>query len=969
MDLQFLKSKISKVCSLVLAFLMIIGSMQCAFSVSAAKASDSGSSDQSAPIEQSLDAENSYFNIYESMKAAIVEADPISASAVQSVNEKNLPMGKVLEKDAVTIGAESNWCEFSVNVPQTGAYALNITYSPDTSSDMELNLGVMIDGIYQFSEAQNLNLARRWKSKYTDDDHHFEIDAQGNDVRPAQEQLSAWLNSYFIDSQGLYDEPYLFYLTAGTHTVRISSKEVAVAISDITFKNAVYGSYSDYLKLYEGKKIKGDSISTIQAEIAEYTSSKSIYPTYDKTNAGMTPTDPKYIYLNCIGSNCTGEGDEITWKADVKEAGLYRITLRGRQTNSGLVSYRELKINGKIPFKEAADIPFKYSQNWTMSTLGDGKNDYYFYLEPGDLITLSVSAGLTSETLREVQSNITALNALYREVIAITSANPDAYQEYDLEVKIPNLKKRLNSAYKNLEKAYKDLSENSGGSGSVASTLSVTARTIKKFANKPYEIPERLSSFKNVLETLGSMILTLNTFPLEIDYISFMAENAEVPKAGAGFFKGLDFGFKQFIYSFTNDYTTVGGTTSEGDKPVKVWINTGRDQAQIISNLISSEFTEKTGINVNLSMVDTGQTLIRAALAGKGPDIALMIAQGTPVELAARGALVDLTKYVTNDLYDNFQEASWTPFYYQNKIYALPESQAFNVLFYRTDIFKQLGIKVPNTWNDLYKVLEVLQSNNLSIGLNEINSAEMGVSASLFIFASLLEQKGGMYYVDDLSKTQFDKEIAYESFTEWSRFYTDYGLSRQIDFYSRFRTGELPLGFTGIGTYAQIHEAAPEIRGLWAMAPIPGTVKEDGSIDRTQPSTVTGCIMLKAAEERGIADEAFEFMNWWVSADAQNKYGNDLEIALGVAGRYYSANLEAFSKVSWASEEKEMITAQRNWLKNQPSVIGSYAVNRDLTSALREVIDGTNRARRALMLYNSNINEEIQRKREEFNIK
>lgn len=466
------------------------------------------------------------------------------------------------------------------------------------------------------------------------------------------------------------------------------------------------------------------------------------------------------------------------------------------------------------------------------------------------------------------------------------------------------------------------------------------------------------------------MILSLSGQPLEIDYIAFVPEKAEEPSGKVGFFKSLSYGFKQFIYSFINDYSNMSNVGDSEKTPVNVWVATGRDQAQVINNLITSDFSVKTGIPIELNMVtDVSSTLIKAALAGKGPDVALMVGQQEPVELAARGALVDLTDYIDEDVYNSVHKSAWVPLKYQDRIYAMPESQNFMVTFYRKDIFEELGIEVPNTWDEVYDVLAVLQSKNLTMGMAEINTAMMGVSASLYVFNSLMYQNGQTsYYTEDLSKTLFDTEIAYDAFTKWSEFYTDYGLDRSIDFYSRFRSGEAPFGFSAFTFYTQLQQAAPEIRGLWGMAKFPGTVQEDGSVNRAQDGAVTTCVMLKAAKDKGVADDAYEFMKWWISAETQTSYSADIEVALGITGRYSPANLEAFANVDWSEDDYELIESHRQYIINQPTVIGNYSVNRDLTSAMRDVVADVSRPRRALLLYNTDINEEIARKRREFGL-
>lgn len=969
MKANLLKKLLKKSGAVVVVLALLVASAQCAFAEKADKndaAADVGASDSVANATA-----NGYFGKYDTVKE-FADTEKVYVLDAEKASAEKGKASEILDRTAVSLSEDNAWCEWTFDAEKEGAYNIKIDYLPDVKFDKDITVKVEVDGKLPFTEAANISLSRKWRSAFLEGDYPFEKDNRGNDIRPEQVQVEQWLSASLEDTQGLYDDPYFFYFEKGKHTIRITCTETPLSISGITLQVETSISYKDYLAKYEGKEVKGGDGKFVEAELAESVSNASIYPNYDNLSASMSPRDPKNTVLNLIGgSNWGSQGETISWKADVEKAGLYKIIMRGRQSvNAGLNSYRTLLVNGELPFEEAEMLSFDYSTGWQIFTLGNGDKEYLVYLEPGDIVSLSSTSGDTAVVLRNVQNINNDLNELYRQILAITSATPDTYQDYDLEDKIPSLEDDLRDASERMMKTYEDLCATLGTTGSQATTLKLCAEDIGDFADAPYEIPESLSTFKSVLEKLGAIILALCEQPLELDYIGFMPIDAELPNVSASFWDGLVFMTKQFLYSFTSDYSSLGSTAGESGKTITVWINTGRDQAQIISNLIASEFTEKTGIGVTLNMVDTNQTLLRAALAGKGPDVALMMAQGQPVELAARGALVDLTDYITDDVYDDFHPSSWIPFRYRDRIYSVPESQSFMVTFYRTDIFEQLELEVPDTWDEFYRMLEVIQSNNLNVGMTEINAAEMGVSASLSIFSSMLFQKGTKsYYTDDLSETLFTTENAYQAFTEWARFYTDYGISRSIDFYSRFRTGEVPIGFSNFATYSQLIAAAPEIRGMWAMAPMVGTLNEEtGEIDRSESSAVTGCVMLKAAEEKGVADEAFEFLKWWVSAETQIKYCENVEVTLGIAGRYYSANLEAFDSLNWSKAEKAVLDEQREHLNNIPTVIGSYAVNRDLTTALREVIDGVNRPRRALLLYNADINEEINRKREEFGL-
>ena len=176
------------------------------------------------------------------------------------------------------------------------------------------------------------------------------------------------------------------------------------------------------------------------------------------------------------------------------------------------------------------------------------------------------------------------------------------------------------------------------------------------------------------------------------------------------------------------------------------------------------------------------------------------------------------------------------------------------------------------------------------------------------------------------------------------------------------------MGITGYAAYNQIKSAAPELNGLWSFAEIPGTVQEDGTINNSETSAVTGCIMLKSAREKGIEEAASTFLKWWVNSETQAEYARELEATLGVAARYAPANRNAFETLGWTTEESEVIKNQWNSVTVMNEVPGNYVLKRALTSAFRSVVNGNNSARRALTIYNKDINDEITRKRKEFGL-
>jgi ABC-type glycerol-3-phosphate transport system substrate-binding protein len=863
------------------------------------------------------------------------------------------------------------WTQWHFDIPQGGAYSVYVTYYPLEATGKNLLLSAVLDGQLPFDEAGELPLERIWADELPQGAESFERDELNNDLRPRQKEVPRFQEKPFFDPQGLYTEPYLFRLTEGAHTLRLTLAREAIAVASVCVKNeGEPAAYAQYIVQYgEVDYREGDPVLQ-EAEFAFEKSGASQYPTYDSADAAASPSDPYRLRLNTLGrSNWNQPGSSVSWKVGIEKPGLYRLGFRFRQSeNSGMYSYRTLRINGGVPFREAETIAFSYSQKWqTMIFQVDG-GDAWIYLEPGDVLTLSATSGALAPVLREIRQTVLTLNALYREIIVVTGTEPDIFRDYGLDRLIPGLDVRLRGEKEKLSVLSAQIKRIIGRSGSQASAIDRAVQILTELSAATYTIPERLQPFKDGIESLGSLITTLSLQPLELDYLSFLPRGAELEPANGGFVTQLWFSARRFIGSFYMNYGALGGGVNADRKPINVWVTTGRDQAQILSRLIHDSFSAQNGIPVVLNMVDTGETMIRASLAGKGPDAALMVPESLPVNLAVRGALCELSAFGLEDVKEAYYPSAWTPFECGGGIYALPESQIFDMQFYRIDVFVQLGISAPETWEEFYRVLEVLQSSNMKVGIPEINRVNMGVSAAISAFDRFLYQRGGGYYSETRDKTMFDAEAAYEAFEELTELYTKYKLDREFDFYSRFRTGEMPLAIQPYTAYNQLMQAAPELRGLWAFAPVPGVRGEDGEIDRSESSVMTGSVMLKSAREKGIDRDCFAFLKWWTSADTQIQYSRELESILGITARHTPAAKQALEQINWSRAESAALFSQWEHVVNTPQVPGNYVVTRSLTNALRTAIQQTNRPRRSLAVYNADMNEEITLKRREFGL-
>ncbi len=319
-----------------------------------------------------------------------------------------------------------------------------------------------------------------------------------------------------------------------------------------------------------------------------------------------------------------------------------------------------------------------------------------------------------------------------------------------------------------------------------------------------------------------------------------------------------------------------------------------------------------------------------------------------------RGALLDLSRYDDfEEVIGQFTESAVTPFWYKDGCYAFPETQNFNVLFYRTDIYEELGLLPPATWDAFYEQVVLLANENYMTGVPQNQN----------IFETFLYQQGMSFYSEDMGSSTFHTGEALSAFESWTGLYTKYSLSLVFDFFNRFRSGEMALAIEPYNQANYLYSAAPEMNGLWDIAVIPGTPCEDG-INYVETSTSTGAIALA---DTAYPDEAYAFLKWWVSAETQSNFGVQVEQTLGVAARYGTANLEAVEDIPWNNAQAEVIRRQRENTVAVEQIPGSYYIARNLAFAFKSIVYDHTHPRETLYKYNIEINKELQRKQKEFN--
>lgn len=872
-------------------------------------------------------------------------------------------------EEKVLVSNEDGYIEWQIYVEEEGYYNAYIEYYPIESRGIDIERCFYINGEMPFIGADALTFTRVWT-----DGGEVTRDNQDNDIRPSQIESPSWQSAYFKDYMGYYSEPYKFYLKKGINTIKLEAVNEPLVLRTFKLLNEeATPNYESYLASKEGLNTyaNSDYLEIIEGEDAIYRSSPSLYARFDRSSSNTSPYSSSKIRLNIIGTDAWRvAGQWIEWEIDIPEDGYYEIAVKGRQNyERGFVSNRMLYIDGKVPFTEVSTIEFSYSNEWELLTLGDEEgNAYKFYLTEGThVLRLEVTLGELGEMLQELEDSVYRMNEMYRKILILTGTEPDRFRDYQLDTHYPEV---IEAMLLESQRLYKIVDEVVAYTGQKAEAISVAqtlAAQMEKFYERPDKIPQTLKNFKENISSLGNSILSMSEAALDIDYITVNAIGVERPEVSETFFERAVHEFKSFIASFVEDYNSLGNVYDD-ENAITVWMLSGRDQSNILKAMIDDTFTPEYGIYVNVKLVDA-DTLLPAVVAGTGPNVALSVSQDKPVNFALRNAAVDLTQFEGYEEVfssDKFYESAYTPFMYDGGIYGIPETQIYNVLFYRTDILEELGLEPPNTWDELIAMLPTLQHNNLTVGVPSTERKFGNVSSPDLsnVFAQLY-QRGGSLYSADGSKSLLDSEASVAGFEFVTKLFTQYKLPTEYDFVNRFRSGEMPIGIADYNNYNTLAVFAPEIRGLWDFTTLPGTEKEDGTVDKSVSCWGVCSMMLANTDNQ---DLSWEFLKWWSSTETQVRYGRELESVMGSSARYATANIEAFEQLSWSKSQRETLIEQWKWVVGNPEVPGGYYTSWHIVNAVRKVVNDNDDPRETLLDYTRTINEEIQKKRKEFGL-
>jgi multiple sugar transport system substrate-binding protein len=173
-----------------------------------------------------------------------------------------------------------------------------------------------------------------------------------------------------------------------------------------------------------------------------------------------------------------------------------------------------------------------------------------------------------------------------------------------------------------------------------------------------------------------------------------------------------------FLAGCGNSEEASAGTTEDGKKVVDFWTFWGSETRRPIIEKIIKDFNESQDeIVVKHTYLPWGDIWTKnlASIAAGDPADVIINDINSVAQRAENEQVEDLSKYIGDDLKEQYYPHLWETVEYEGKPYAVPFNTDTRLLFYNKDAFKEAGLdpeKPPKTWDELEEYAKKLDKKN-----------------------------------------------------------------------------------------------------------------------------------------------------------------------------------------------------------------------------------------------------------------
>lgn len=306
----------------------------------------------------------------------------------------------------------------------------------------------------------------------------------------------------------------------------------------------------------------------------------------------------------------------------------------------------------------------------------------------------------------------------------------------------------------------------------------------------------------------------------------------------------------------------LGGCASspDGDEVLTVWIMQGAtDSAEEFFDDVGETFAQQTGARLRVEYVHWGtahERFVNAIAGNTTPDVAETGTTWTS-EFAAAGALRPIGDDVqAAGLSDDLVEGLVASGTYDGQLYGMPWYAGVRSLVYRTDVFEDLGLTAPTTWQEIIDTgTAIKQARPDLIPFPVPGDAEFTAYPWVWGAGGDIATEGDGGWMSDLAGASSREGIEF-----WTGLARDHDFStagattwKEIDVLDNFVDGRVAMALMGSWNPPTIFDRNPALEGKLAATPIPG---KDGGMS---PSVIGGSHLSVFNTARN-PDLAFEFI-------------------------------------------------------------------------------------------------------------
>lgn len=191
-----------------------------------------------------------------------------------------------------------------------------------------------------------------------------------------------------------------------------------------------------------------------------------------------------------------------------------------------------------------------------------------------------------------------------------------------------------------------------------------------------------------------------------------------------------------------------GGSTTEKKENVTITFqNIYPDPTDpkngMLKKIVNDYQTKNPNIKIELDSLNTDQQKLKLktqAASKEVPDITIVNPSAQMKPFVDAGLFAPLNDMVEqNGLKGTFQEGILNWYTFNNNIYALPDGNNIGLVYYNKDLFKQAGVEVPKTFEEMVTAVKTLKGK----GIQPMAIGEKDSWTGSFLFMNVLLRTNG----------------------------------------------------------------------------------------------------------------------------------------------------------------------------------------------------------------------------------